>query len=81
VWVIQAEIDAMAQTLGMTPEAFEKAYVRTVGRRRSLREMADGDCVFYDRPMPCLRGSASAMPVMAVLVVERSHARGVATHL
>jgi uncharacterized protein len=48
VWVNQAEIDALARTLGMTPETFERAYVRTVGRRRSLREMADGDCVFYD---------------------------------
>ena len=49
VWVNQAEIDALAQALGTTPEDVERTYVRDVGRRRSLREKANGDCVFYDR--------------------------------
>ena len=48
VWVNQAEIDAMAARLGMEPAAFEEAYVRRVGIRRSLNERPGGDCVLLD---------------------------------
>lgn len=48
VWVNQTEIDALAEAVGMTPEAFEKEYVYPVGRRRSLRELPNGDCAFFD---------------------------------
>jgi Fe-S-cluster containining protein len=48
VWVNQAEIDALAARLGMTVKAFEAAYVRQVGVRRSLVERANYDCVFLD---------------------------------
>ena len=48
VWVNQAEIDAMAARTGMTAAAFEKAYVKHVGIRRSLTERANGDCVLLD---------------------------------
>jgi Fe-S-cluster containining protein len=48
VWVNQAEIDAMAARLGMEPAAFEEAYVRRVGIRRSLTERPGGDCVLLD---------------------------------
>ena len=48
VWVNQAEIDGMAQKVGMTPADFEAAYVKKVGVRRSLKERANGDCVLLD---------------------------------
>jgi len=48
VWVNQAEIDALAQRLGMSVKRFEKKYVRQVGIRRSLKEFANYDCVFLD---------------------------------
>lgn len=48
VWVNQTEIDAMAARLDMDPVAFEKAYVRRVGIRRSLTERPGGDCVLLD---------------------------------
>jgi Fe-S-cluster containining protein len=48
VWVNQAEIDALAQRLGMEVDAFERKYVREVGVRRTLKERKNYDCVFLD---------------------------------
>ena len=48
VWVNQAEIDALAAVKGMTPAAFEAAFVKRVGVRRSLVERPGGDCVLLD---------------------------------
>ncbi|HYO24725.1 MAG TPA: YkgJ family cysteine cluster protein [Lacipirellulaceae bacterium] len=48
VWVNQAEIDALATRLGMTPADFERKYVRNVGVRRTLKERKNYDCVFLD---------------------------------
>jgi Fe-S-cluster containining protein len=50
VWVNQAEIDALATRLEMSSTAFEKAYVRQVGVRRTLKELKNRnyDCVFLD---------------------------------
>ncbi|MEM9352352.1 MAG: YkgJ family cysteine cluster protein [Planctomycetota bacterium] len=48
VWVNQAEIDAMATRLGISPNDFESRFVRRVGIRRSLKEHANYDCVFLD---------------------------------
>ena len=48
VWVNQEEIDAMAARTGMTPADFEAAYVKRVGKRRSLKERPGGDCVLLD---------------------------------
>jgi len=48
VWVTKAEIEAMAQTMGMGIEQFESQFVRQVGVRKSLLERANGDCVFLD---------------------------------
>ncbi len=48
VWVDQEEIAALAQALAMDPAEFEDALVRSVGKRKSLVEMSDGDCVFFD---------------------------------
>ena len=50
VWVNQAEINALAQQLEMTPAAFEKKYVRKIGIRRSLKELPrqNYDRIFLD---------------------------------
>jgi Fe-S-cluster containining protein len=48
VWVNQEEIDALAGHFGLSVEAFERKYVRRVGVRRSLMELPNGDCVFFD---------------------------------
>ena len=48
VWVNQAEIEQLAQVVGMSVEDFEKKYVRKVGVRKTLDEYANGDCVFFD---------------------------------
>ena len=49
VWVNKAEIAAMAAAIGEEDiERFEGLYVRKVGIRKSLKEYAGGDCVFFD---------------------------------
>ena len=48
VWVNQAEIDSMAERVGLTPLDFERSYVKRVGVRRSLKERQNGDCVLLD---------------------------------
>ncbi|HBO46213.1 MAG TPA: hypothetical protein DD670_20270 [Planctomycetaceae bacterium] len=55
IWVNQAEIDAMAETLGISSETFEALYVRAEGRRRTLKERANGDCVMLDLKTPRCR--------------------------
>ncbi len=50
VWVNKAEIAAMAGQFDMEVAEFERQYVRLVGIRKSLLELADGDCIFFDRP-------------------------------
>jgi hypothetical protein len=48
VWLTEEETAALAQALAMEPAEFEDAFVRNVGKRRSLIEMPNGDCVFFD---------------------------------
>lgn len=49
VWVNQDEIAALAKLLEIDDvKVFEKRYVRRVGIRKSLKEFANGDCVFFD---------------------------------
>ncbi len=48
VWVNQAEIDALAAHLEISAASFEKKYVRRIGIRRSLVELANYDCIFLD---------------------------------
>jgi uncharacterized protein len=48
VWANKAEIAAMAAAVNVTVEEFERRYVRMVGIRKSLIELAGGDCVFFD---------------------------------
>jgi len=49
VWVNQGEIEALAGAVGLKPAEFEEAFVRPVGRRKSLVEQPNGDCVLFDR--------------------------------
>ena len=53
VWVTNDEIDAIARLLGLDADAFEDAYVRRVGARKSLKELPGGDCVLLDGKRAC----------------------------
>lgn len=48
VWVNKAEIEALAARLGLEVAEFESRYVHAVGVRKSLTELANGDCIFFD---------------------------------
>lgn len=48
VWVNDHEIEAMAAEIGITVDAFERKFVRQVGKDRSLIEYPDGDCILLD---------------------------------
>ena len=54
VWVDDAEIAALAARCGESVERFTAAYVRRVGKRRSLKELAGGDCVFFRKGVGCV---------------------------
>ncbi len=49
VWLSAEEIETLAQALGLSVAAFEAQYVRVVEDRKSLIEVDQGDCVFFDR--------------------------------
>jgi Fe-S-cluster containining protein len=53
VWVTPEEVQALAQYRGENLDDFEGLYTRAVGNRRTLREKANGDCVFWDREDGC----------------------------
>jgi Fe-S-cluster containining protein len=53
VWVNEAEIAAIAAFRGETVAECTGLHTRPAGRQRSLREKANGDCVFYDRAQGC----------------------------
>jgi Fe-S-cluster containining protein len=48
VWVDEAEIVALADEMQMTPEDFERKFVRQEREGKSLIEYPDGDCIFLD---------------------------------
>jgi uncharacterized protein len=48
VWVNTDEIKALAATVGVSVEEFEAKFVRQLGKRKSLIEYENGDCVFFD---------------------------------
>ena len=48
VWVNADEIKALAATVGVSVEEFEAKFVRQLGKRKSLIEYENGDCVFFD---------------------------------
>jgi Fe-S-cluster containining protein len=49
VWVNRQEIAELAAAVGIADvDDFCRRYVRQIGVRRSLKEYANGDCVFFD---------------------------------
>lgn len=48
VWVTRREVAALAALVGLGIDEFGERYLRRVGRRYSLVEKANYDCVFYD---------------------------------
>ena len=53
VWVNEEELAAIAAFRGESKEQTKAIYTRLDGRDRSLKEKANGDCVFYDRQAGC----------------------------
>jgi uncharacterized protein len=53
VWVDDAELAAIAEFRREPLEQVRGLFTRPVGNRRSLREQANSDCVFYDRREGC----------------------------
>lgn len=53
VWVDDEEIAALAEFLGEPLETVRGYYTRQIGRKRSLKEKLNYDCVFYDREKGC----------------------------
>lgn len=55
VWVNDKEIAALAKKLGFSTFMFEQQFVRRVGKRKSLVELTNGDCVLFDPKKRCCR--------------------------
>lgn len=53
VWVEDEEIADIADALGMSPEEVERKYVKHVDRHRSLKELENGACVFFEADVGC----------------------------
>jgi Fe-S-cluster containining protein len=53
VWVDDAELAAIAEHLGESPEVVRAVHGMKGHRGLSLREKANGDCTFYDREKGC----------------------------
>jgi Fe-S-cluster containining protein len=53
VWVTEEELAAIAEFLGEPLDEVRGLYSRMARRKRTLREKANGDCVFYDREKGC----------------------------
>src|SRR3954468_12420002 len=53
VWVNEEEIAALSKQIGEQQHVFEAVYTRTERGRVTLREKANGDCVFFDSARGC----------------------------
>jgi Fe-S-cluster containining protein len=53
VWVDEEEIEAIAEFRDEPVPQAAALYTRATARGRSLREKANGDCIFYDRAEGC----------------------------
>ena len=53
VWVDDADLVAIAEHRGETIDQVRGLYTRWTARGRTLREKANGDCVFYDKDAGC----------------------------
>jgi uncharacterized protein len=53
VWVTPAEVEALAEHVGVPIDEFRAVYTRRALGKVTLRERANGDCVFWDRSAGC----------------------------
>ena len=53
VWVTDAEVGRIAKHLGQPVHEVRAVYTRTARGDRTLRERANGDCVFWDAGRGC----------------------------
>jgi Fe-S-cluster containining protein len=53
VWVDDEEVAALAAYRGESAEETRSLYTRRTARGRTLREKANGDCVFYHKEAGC----------------------------
>lgn len=53
VWVDDAEVTALTKLRGEKEHEFRALYTRNAKGQVTLREKANGDCVFYDRQKGC----------------------------
>jgi Fe-S-cluster containining protein len=53
VWVTDDEVAAIAAKLELPLEQMIALHTRETKRGRSLREKANGDCIFYDKAAGC----------------------------
>lgn len=53
VWVTDEEVQAIADFRGEPLEEVTGLYTRREGNRRTLKEKANNDCIFYDRMKGC----------------------------
>jgi Fe-S-cluster containining protein len=53
VWVTEDEIAVIAERLNESYEVVRSFYARAASRGLTLREKANGDCVFYDPSKGC----------------------------
>jgi Fe-S-cluster containining protein len=53
VWVNDEELAAISDYRSEPLEEVTGLYTRPVGKRRTLREKNNGDCVFYDKEAGC----------------------------
>jgi Fe-S-cluster containining protein len=58
VWVTPAEVQALADHLGEPVAEVRAVYTRRAQGRVTLRERANGDCVFWDKAVGCTVYSA-----------------------
>ena len=61
VWVTDVEIDKLAAARGMKRSEFAAVYTYKTRGKVSLRERANGDCVFYDADKGCTVYAARPM--------------------
>ena len=53
VWLTDDELEALAAHLGRPVAEVRDLHTRSARGKRTLRERANGDCVFYDRKKGC----------------------------
>lgn len=53
VWVSDDEIERLAEHRGESVEVFLKRFIRRIGRRFSLIERPNGDCIFWQKGTGC----------------------------